>query len=1016
MANKKLRFYINFLILLFTAFSTPCHAKTELDMTFDIEINPQEQIVTGIATTRLSALKNQGILIGQIKISKVEIANGIPLDYSIKDGQLFCKVNEKKYPCKKIRIYFTVPFTENFKQENRLINKNYVFLTGRWCPLLKNLATYRLNIKITKDFTAISEADEIVTEERANKRLYSFIFNHPRQSVALAAAHFFDYEFSYQGIRLSVHLLKKDLYLAQKITKTLKTWLQRYQKLISPYPFRRFQVVEVPAPIGISVPTITFVGTQIIGKPFFIKTSLIHELAHSWFGNSVFVNEKEGNWSEGLTTYLADYLIAEREGKGTLYRHDLLSEYKAYIHGHSNSFSLSGFRCRYNRISKAIGYNKGAMVFHMLRRLVGDKIFFKAVSFLVRSYQFHSASWHDIEKIFSKISKIDLKTFFQQWLERKDVPRLKISDCAYEENADGNYETRCIISQLNALPYALTVPLQILTEKGAYTFEVNIKEAKKVTHLNTNLPPRLVIIDPDYDIMRDLEKEEFPPSLSRLFGAEKKSIILPDEKELFIYSPIISFLKKMGFKTVERKQLKHSMLKKGAFLVLGSVEGRLERLTGTINTPDNGMLVKARENPLNSNQVVVAIRASSNRQVKKAMRKLPHYGQYSFLKFKDGNLSEKRRAQFVQGISNQVCPKLAGIFSNQIKFANQIAQGLEDYKVVYLGEKHDQQGIHQAQLEIIKRLSKYGPLAVGMEMFQRPFQKVIDRYLAGEINEHQFLKQSEYFKRWAFNYHFYRPIVEFCKENNIPIVALNLPTEISKKIARTGLVSLTDREFKQLPKHLNLKNELYRRYLKQVYAAHRNGELQDFQYFFEAQIAWDETMAHSIASYLERHPDYRMVIIVGGGHVEFGYGIPSRVKKRLPSLSQAIALFNESSIDISKADLFLYAPSLREPFTPKLGVILNGKNKLTVERVIPGSPASDARLQKGDRITKVDGVPVKDIYDLKLELFFKKKGDRLTIQVKRKDAKGITRKINLFTGKLRPFSWQQSRMGFHLKK
>ena len=1018
MTNKIFAFYIVVYTvpLLIGLCSKPCSAKNRIDMTIDIAVDIQNQSITGQATTSLSILQNQGMLIGKTKVLKVETIDGAPLDFSIKKGKLSCKI-DKGHSNQKILIHFKVPSgSDDPIQGNRLVSKDFILLTGAWCPLLKAPSIYRLNVRINRDFGAISEADKIMLRQAQGERNYSFVFDHPRQSVTLAAARFFNYDSSCQEVNLSVHLLKKDPELAKKIIDALKTNLKRYRQLISPYPFKRFQVVEVPRPIGITVPTLTLVGSQIIDKPFLINTSLIHEFVHSWFGNSVFVDERGGNWSEGLTTYLADYLIAEKQGKGPLYRHDLLSDYKAYVHS-DNSFALSAFRYRHDRVSKAIGYGKGAMIFHMLRRRMGDEKFFQAISYFARAYQFRTASWHDIEKIFSRSLHLQMKPFFKQWLERKDVPQLKISYCAYQKASDENYETKCSVKQLNTQPYTLKLPLQILTEKNACTFDVDVKKEETSAAFTTHEQPKLAIIDPNYEIMRDLAPEEFPPSLSRLFGAEKRFVLLPDEKELSIYSPIVSFLEKMDFKTVERKKIKHSMLKNGAFLVLGSTKGRLESFTGKIKSPDEGVIVNVRENPLNPTHVVVAIKASSKHQLKKMMRKLPYYGRYSFLEFKDGILLQKKRAPFDQGISKQINPSLSGIFSDQIRLSDQIIKGLESYQVVYLGEKHDQQGIHQAQLEIIQKLSKLGPMAVGMEMFQRPFQKVIDKYLAGKIDERQFLKESEYFKRWAFNYHFYRPIIEFCKENHIPIVALNLPTGISKKIARTGLGSLAEQELKQLPEHLDLTNELYKRYLKQVYSAHKGGELQDFQHFFEAQIAWDETMAHSIATYIKKHPHQRMVIIVGGGHVEFGYGIPSRVKRRIPGISQAITLFNESSIsDPSKADLFLYVPPMEEPFAPKLGVILDGKNKLTVERVIPGSPASKAGFKKGDEIVKIDGTSVKDIYDLKSELFFKKRGERITIRVKRKDADGKTEYVDLVTGKLEPFNWEQTRMKFHFRK
>ena len=1015
-------FNVIFLIGILTMLSilTPLNAWSSVDMTLKITVDTVKREVSGEAITSSSLLNAHQIRVNSLDILKLETINGQAIPFSIKNGVISPKENDY-HPTEKVKILFRKKIAISKQGTNKdFITPDYVLLTGIWCPRLENIATYRLIVEIDRDLVAVSEADEIKeikNENTSNKKRYTFIFDHPRQSITLAAARFFVEEYdTNDDTNIAIYLLKKRPQLAKQISHSLKVNLEKYQKLIAPYPFKRFQVIETPAPLGVTVPTITLIGTQIIEKPFLVKTSIIHELAHSWFGNSVFVDETGGNWCEGLTTYLADYLLAEQDGNGTVYRHDILADYKSYVHNTKNSFPLSRFRYRYDRVSKAIGYGKGAMVFHMLRKLIGDEAFFHAITTLTKKYMFQLASWKDLEQIFSQSIHKDLNYFFNDWLERKDIPKLKITNCTYEKTKDGKYFTTATIHQELKRAYNLRIPIQIITVNGkAIPFIFESSHLKTPIQFKTTAQPRLLIVDPEFDLMRDLTYEEFPPSLARLFGAEKKTIILTMEKEKKTYAPLVSFFKKMGFNTIERKALKHSMLKTGAFLVLGSTQGRLEKLAGKLEQPSNGVAVRVRENPLNPAFVVTAIKASSNSQTRKIMAKLPHYGKYSFLIFEDGRLVKKARAPFENGISSKVTNQLSGIFSKNIESSTwQIVEKLVPSNVIYLGEKHDQEGIHQAQLRIIRELSRHVDLAVGMEMFQAPFQKVIDSYLAGSISEKEFLKQSQYFKRWAFNYHFYRPIVEFCKDHNIPIIALNLPSEISKKIARSGISSLSQKELTQLPQHLDLDNELYKRYLKQIYSSHRSGELDNFDYFFQAQIAWDETMAHNIANYLQKNPDKKMVVIVGGGHVEFGYGIPSRVKRRLPSISQTIALFNEQSLsDPSKADLFLYTPKMEEPFIPKLGVILNGQNKLTVERVIPGSPASKAGFKKGDKIAKVDGIAVKDIYDLKLELFFKKKGEKIKINVKRRDKDGTVKDVELLTGELVPFTWSRTTMDFH---
>jgi len=400
------------------------------------------------------------------------------------------------------------------------------------------------------------------------------------------------------------------------------------------------------------------------------------------------------------------------------------------------------------------------------------------------------------------------------------------------------------------------------------------------------------------------------------------------------------------------------------------------------------------------------------------MFKLPHYGKYSYLRFENGKLMEKHRANYERGIKIPISKAISGIKSSAIMTIPAIVNSLSSARVIYLGERHDQEGIHEAQLEIIKGLSGKGPVAVAMEMFQRPFQRIIDAYLNGELREKEFLKKTEYFKRWGFNYHLYRPIVEYCKTHHIPLVAINLPAELSKKIARSGIESLSPKEREALPHKLDFSNHLYRQELREIYEGHQAEALQHFDYFFQAQIAWDETMARSIADFLDAHPEKKIIVIVGGGHVAYGYGIPSRVSGRRKDIRQAIVLFPEAEqIDSLEADYFLFVPKKKEPFVARLGVMLSGNNTLTVESVVPGSPAALGGRTKGDIIKAMDEQKISDIYDLKLELFFKKKGQTARITILRTKKDGSTATKVLDTGPLIPFDWSRTKFHFgHVKK
>ncbi|MEO1762635.1 MAG: ChaN family lipoprotein [Cyanobacteria bacterium J06629_18] len=228
-------------------------------------------------------------------------------------------------------------------------------------------------------------------------------------------------------------------------------------------------------------------------------------------------------------------------------------------------------------------------------------------------------------------------------------------------------------------------------------------------------------------------------------------------------------------------------------------------------------------------------------------------------------------------------------FSNSqcVDNLNQILPELKKAKVVYLGETHDSSQDHQNQLRILKELHKNNPkLAIGMEMFQRPYQEAINQYIAGKITETELVEKTEYKNRWGFDWELYAPILRFAKEKQIPVLALNTPSEISRKVAKEGLEKLTDEEKKFIPPvtEIRLDNIAYRQMILKAFEQHQSaghGNSNSANRFFLAQVLWDETMADGIASYIKANPDYQMVVLAGQGHVVFGYGIPSRVERRI---------------------------------------------------------------------------------------------------------------------------------------
>lgn len=334
-------------------------------------------------------------------------------------------------------------------------------------------------------------------------------------------------------------------------------------------------------------------------------------------------------------------------------------------------------------------------------------------------------------------------------------------------------------------------------------------------------------------------------------------------------------------------------------------------------------------------------------------------------------------------VTHQISSPVAVEISDLKTFA-EVMEHLASKKIFYVGENHNQFSHHVMELEIIKNLHRRGKkLAIGMEMFQRPFQKPLDDYMEGRIEEREFLKKTEYFKRWGFDYNLYRPILEFARSERIRVVALNMSQEIVDKVFREGLGSLSEEEKKLVPSQMDFSDNVYKERLEKIFREHEDFGVENFNFFYQAQVLWDETMSESIDEFLKTHPTDHMVVLAGNGHLAYGSGIPKRAARR-NGYDYAI-LLNDADLEKDIADYVLFPKTIPGVTSPKLMVLLKEKGgKVEITGFPSGSSSEKAGMKAGDMILSIDRTPVREIDDLKIDLLFKKKREKVKVRILRK--------------------------------
>jgi len=203
---------------------------------------------------------------------------------------------------------------------------------------------------------------------------------------------------------------------------------------------------------------------------------------------------------------------------------------------------------------------------------------------------------------------------------------------------------------------------------------------------------------------------------------------------------------------------------------------------------------------------------------------------------------------------------------------------LAETRITYVGERHTNPSHHAIQLEVIDALVGIAPeLVIGMEMFDRSYQPVLDQWSAGEIDEAAFLQRTHWYANWGFDFGLYRDILEYAKEKGIRIVALNIPNCISRKISVGGIASLSEDDRRYLPATIDTTDSDHRAYVADIFKMHNIRGRDNFEFFYEAQCTWEDAMA---ASVVENLGSGNMVVLVGNGHIIRKFGVPNRAHKR----------------------------------------------------------------------------------------------------------------------------------------
>lgn len=548
------------------------------------------------------------------------------------------------------------------------IGPDGVFLDAgsAWYPLISDQPLrFDLEVSLPQGWRSVSQG-------RHNKKKP----NHwqetkPQDEIYLLAGQYHFYEKQHDGINAEVYLRSNDIRLANRYLDATHRYLALYNELIGRYPYSKFALVENFWESGYGMPSFTLLGPQVIRLPFIIHTSYPHEILHNWFGNGVFVDYSEGNWSEGLTTYLADHYLREQKGTAANYRRDTLKSWTDHVRD-SNDFPLKKFLGRHGDASQAVGYGKAMMFFHMIRKRIGDDAFFTGLRDFYQTNLFKKASYTDLRRSWEKSSGASLKVFFDQWLERTGAPRLAIQDISVQHK-DGRYLLHATLAQQQqAAPFPLLVPVRITLSNGSnHELQVDLSEKRKAVTVELPAKPVQIAVDPEYDCFRQLYPEENPVTLSAIFGSDIATLIMPDRASPELqeaYQQLAARWQKKHPETwrIVRDDEIEALPNNGAIIILGWLNRWLPSVRERSGQPykDNAKALTLGDISIDkeknstafalgsaSTAPILVVASNNTAAIPGLSRKLPHYGKYSLLIFSGNNPDIQEKKQWPAGPS-----------------------------------------------------------------------------------------------------------------------------------------------------------------------------------------------------------------------------------------------------------------------------------------------------------------------------------------------------------------------------
>ena len=524
------------------------------------------------------------------------------------------------------------------------------FLPGNtgWYPEVGTASfMYQVSLDLPADQRGLVPGHLVRERVEDGRYRATFEFAHPAEGIDLVVG---PYQVREEArprahghpLRLRTYFHAEIANLAADYLAATGRYIEQYSRQIGEYPYSEFSVVSSPLPTGFGMPALTYLGIEVLRLPFIRDTSLRHEILHNWWGNGVYVDWDSGNWSEGLTTFLADYAAKEEAGDDAAREMRLawLRDFAAVPSGQDTP--VRQFTARHHGISQIVGYHKSAFLFFMLRDRIGRPAFDGGLRRFWRQWQFRRASWRDLQEAFEAASGENLGAFFAEWLDRRGAPEVRIEQVKTERVESG---PRVWVTVAQDEPaYDLRVPVIVATTSGMKPQILDLHQGRQEFAVDVDGRPRSVTLDPDYRLFRRLGPAEAPPILRDVMvNPSTVTVILGAQPDRMTAGEELA---RQLLDNPPRAGDPETLPAHAPLLVIGDPKAvdeflarhRLPARPEALGNRGTAQVWTARDA---GGRTSVFVSVESREALRALLRPLPHYGRQSYLVFQGATVTDR---------------------------------------------------------------------------------------------------------------------------------------------------------------------------------------------------------------------------------------------------------------------------------------------------------------------------------------------------------------------------------------